>query len=286
MRAARARRPGGSAASCRQRRASGLLVQEDAQGRRQISVGGNTFLIYQIYYDERSARRLDPLYTPYRNARLGPFFESAIVADLLGGRHQRAADYFGVLSWKFAAKIPLGARAILARIQRDRSSADVYSFFGRITERRVWPLAEQKHPGILRAATELMRRVSIDVDLAHLDAPIIYQNHFVCRSPLYERFGLELLGPALRAMADEADVELQSLLRQDSHYRDPRLSVAQVMAIFGRPYFCMQPFICERLFSTWLALNPGVHVRHVWRGRFVEVENIRYEPEMRRSRPG
>jgi hypothetical protein len=181
------RRPG--AAVRGPRGAPPPIVHEDAHHRRRISVDGSTFLVYQIYYDEPSRGQLDPLYTPYRNARLGPFFESAVIAELLAARHQRTADYFGVFSWKFAAKIPLDARAIVTRARRDQSSADVYSFFGRIRERRLWPLAEHKHPGILRAAAVLMRRLDVDVDLARLEAPIIYQNHFLCRSPLYERFG-------------------------------------------------------------------------------------------------
>jgi len=279
----RSRLPRASAAPGRSRTARVPAVEDDTRGRRRISLDGKTFLIYQVYFDETSKRHLDPLYTPYRNARLDPFFESSIVADLLAARHQRAADYFGVFSWKFAAKIPLGSRAILARIQRGDSWTDVYSFFGRIAERRVWPLAEQKHPGILHAASVLMRRLGIDVDLAQLEAPIIYQNHFLCRSTLYERFGHELLAPALRAMRDTDDTELQSLIQQDSTYRDPRVPISQMMAVFGRPHFCLHPFICERLFTTWLAINPSVRVRHIWRGRFVEVENIRYEPEMVRS---
>jgi hypothetical protein len=258
-------------------------VEEDAQGRRRITVGERTFLVYQVYYDDASARRLDPLYTPYRNDRLDRFFESTIIAELLAARHQRAADFFGVFSWKFAAKIPLDSRAILARIQADRLDSDVYSFFGRIRARRLWPLAEHKHPGILRAATLLLRRLDVDVDPTRLEAPIVYQNHFLCRSPLYERFGDELLAPALRAMTDDGDTELQSLLEQDSTYRDPRLPEPQTRAIFGQPHIGLQPFIAERLFSTWLALNPDVRVRHVWRGRFVEAENVGYEPEMDRA---
>jgi hypothetical protein len=257
-------------------------VDEDDLGRRRIHVDGHTLVVCQVYYDERSRLRVDPMYTPYLNMRLGPFFESSVIADLLAAGYARAVDYLGVFSWRFAAKIPLDARAILQRLRRDGFAADVYSFFGRIEDRRLWVLAEAKHPGILRAAAALLHRLGMATDLPRLSPPIVYQNHFLCRAPLYERFGRELLVPALRAMSDEADGELQTLLRQDACYHDPRVTPAALMAIFGRPHFCLHPFIAERLFSTWLALNPDVRVRHIWRGRFVEAGKIPYEPEMRR----
>lgn len=258
------------------------IVHTDACGRRLLSVADKTFLIYQVYYDAASERRLDPLCTPRYNSELSPFFESSVIADLLAAEHHRAADYFGVLSWRYKAKIPLGVGAILARIERHAYAAEVYSFFGRTGAYRLWPAAEQKHPGILHAAQVLMDRLRIDIDLARLEAPVIYQNHFIGRSSTYERFGRELLAPALRAMRDPNDVRLQSLLRQDAVYRDPRLTEQRAMQLYGRPHLCMHPFVCERLFSTWLALNPGVRVHHVWRGRFVESRNVAHEPEMRR----
>lgn len=264
---------------------SSLLVEQDADGRRTVRVGGTTFLVYQIHHDPRSARHLDPLCTPLRHDDLDAFFESSVIAALVSAGAPRAADYFGVLSPRFRRKIPLGLGEILARIARDGFSADVYSFFGRIVERRPWPLAERKHPGILAAAGLLMRRLGIDVDLGQLEAPVIHQNHFLCRSSLYARFGAELLGPALRAMADPDDAELQSLLARDAGYRDPRLSPECLTALFGHPHFGLQPFLAERLFSTWLGLHPEVRVRHVWRGRFVEPACVAHEPEMRRAGP-
>jgi hypothetical protein len=260
------------------------IFHADTDGRRSIVVDGQTLLVYQVYYDARSARCLDPWYTPHHNVRVGPFFESAVIVDLLAAGRHMGADYFGVLSWKFAAKIPLDARAIAARIQRDRCAADVYSFFGRVREHGLWALAEHKHPGILSVATLLMQRLGITVDLGRLQAPIVYQNHFLCRAALYDRFNRELLAPALRAMADDADIDLQTLLLQDAGYRDPRVPPSRLVEIFGRPHFCLHPFVAERLFSTWLAFNPDVRLRHIWRGRFVEVDTVPAEREMHRSR--
>jgi len=256
-------------------------VRTDERGRRWIDFAGKTLLIYQIYYDEMSARQLDPLYTPYRNRRPSRFFEAATISHLLTDGDQRRADFFGVFSWKFAAKIPLGSMEILARMQRDHFASDVYSFFGKVGRGPLWRLAERKHPGILNAAEALLRRIGFDVDVAALDAPIVYQNHFLACPAVYERFWVELLRPALRVMADTSDAHLQRLLMRDAHYHDPRLPAPRLRALFGKPYFCLHPFVCERLFSTWLALNPSVRLRHIWRGRFVEVDIVCHEPEMR-----
>ncbi|MFN8625044.1 MAG: hypothetical protein U0587_03520 [Candidatus Binatia bacterium] len=257
------------------------LVRADTHGRRWIHFAGQTFLIYQIYYDDEAVRHLDPVYTPYRNARPSRFFEAAAISRLLGDGAHRGADFFGVFSWKFAAKIPLRSVEILARMRRDHFAADVYTFFGRVGRGPVWRLAERKHPGILAAADALLHRIGCNVDVATLDAPIVYQNHFLARSAVYERFWKGLLRPALRAMEDASDAHLQGLLQRDAHYHDSRLSLPRLRALFGRPYFGLHPFVCERLFSTWLALNPSVRVRHIWRGRFVEADNVRHEPEMR-----
>lgn len=256
---------------------------DEKRGVRRLRVAGKTVVLGRIHYDAHSARRIGPLYTPIANPELDPFFESAVIERVLSGRLAAGADYLGVLSWKFRAKIPLSPREILARMARDGFSADVYSFFGRIRSHRPWPLAEEKHPGILRAASLLMKRLDIDVDLERLEAPVIHQNHFICRARAYSRFGRELLGPALGAMRDPRDAPLRRLLRRDAGYDDARLGPAELRALFGRPHFCLHPFLAERLFSTWLGLHPRLRVRHVWRGRFVEPSNVPHEPEMRLS---
>jgi hypothetical protein len=273
----------GRRAELRRSRRANAAAPMDGDGRRLLAVAGKTFLLYQVYYDAESERRLDPLSTPFRNILLTPFFESSVIEALLASGSHRPADYFGVMSWKIRSKIPLSFSAILSRIERDGCSADVYSFFGHLGVSRLWAMAERKHPGILRAAQMLMHRLRIDVDLAQLEAPPIYQNHFIARSPMYERFGRELLAPALKAMQDAGDTELQRLIQQDACYIDPRVAASLAMQLYGKPHLCLHPFICERLFSTWLALNPTLRVHHVWRGRFVEPHNVGHEPEMRRA---
>lgn len=240
--------------------------------------------IVQLFYDAASAARLDPLCSPHPMGRLTRFFEAPVIVDLIAAGRHREADYFGVFSWQFQRKIPLSAAEIVRRMRRDHFRADVYSFFGRVRATHPWRLAERKHPGIARTAAVLLERLGVASDPLRLRAPVIHQNHFLCRSSLYERFARELLAPALAAMRNRRDRELRELLGQDAHYRDPRLPAARLRSLFGRPHYCLHPFVCERLFSTWLALHPSVRVRQIWHGRFVAPENVRHEPEMQPGR--
>jgi hypothetical protein len=261
-------------------------MTSDKRRGQTHDVAGRRLLVYQIYFDERTRRTLDPLWIPWLNTEPGPFLESAVIADLLAAGRHTSADYFGVFSWKFRAKIPLTATVVIQRIARDGCTADAYSFFGRLQPGRVWVLAEKKHPGIMAAAALLLRRLGLDADPSTLEAPLVYQNHFICRSDVYDRFGRELLMPALAAMRDETDTELQRLVTRTASYPDENVPSSRLIAMFGHPYFCLQPFIAERLFSTWLAVNPAVRLHHVWRGRFVEAKRIGDEPELRRPASG
>ena len=84
-----------------------------------------------------------------------------------------------------------------------------------------------------------------------------------------------MLAPAMRLM--EEDEEISRLCDEDSGYgclfekedycrevnRQFAISKVRCMELFGKPYYTYHPFICERLISTWLALNPEVTVSFI-----------------------
>ncbi len=256
-------------------------VQRGPEAWPMLVAGKHRVRVLQVVHPRDPATDLDAAFVAVENPRLTRFFESAVIAEAVARGMHREADYFGVVSSRFRRKIPLSGEEILARMAADGFAHGCYSFFGRVRATRPWPLAEGKHPGISRAATELLERLGVRADLAVLEAPIIYQNHFLCRSEIYQRYVDDLLAPALRAMDDESDRQLQDFLACDPHYSDARLEGAELEAVFGRPRYTMHPFVAERLFSTWLGLRPEVSVRHLWRGRFVAKDDIVHEPEMR-----
>ena len=250
---------------------------------RLIHAGGHSFAIFQIHYDERSRNALDPCFEPYEHTELDAGFESSVIARLVSEGRHGSADYVGVFSWRFAAKIPIGTPRLLAQLADDAGAADAYAFFGRVVDRRIWLTAERKHPGILNAAALLLDRLGVWIAPAAIDAPVVYQHHVICRAHLYERFVRELLAPALSAMARKDDHELQRRLSVDAGYQDPRFPGTRLRSLFGRPHFTLHPFVAERLFSTWLALHPEIRLRQIWHGRFVEAAAVPHEPEMRRT---
>ena len=257
-----------------------IAVALEPDGTTVVSLDGRRIAIHQVHYDERSRARLDPLFTPCRNARPTPFLESSVIADLIArGAHTRA-DYFGVVSWRIRDKIPLPSREWFARMRADDFRADAYSFFGRLGSGRVWLRAERKHPGILRAAAVLFSRLGLDLDPREVTAPLVYQNHVICRSAVYEQYQRSLLTPALEAMSDARDGMLQALLRTNAGYGTDRVPPAQLRAVFGNAHYTLHPFVAERLFSTWLALHPELRLRHIWRGRFVDRDAVAAESEL------
>lgn len=248
---------------------------------RAFHAGGHSFVVFQIYYDDTSQRAVDPSFEPYRHPALDAFFESSVIARLIAEGRHGTADYVGVFSWRFAAKIPIGTSRLMARLARDAGAADAYAFFGRVSDHRTWVAAERKHPGIMMAAALLFDRLGIRVSPATIEGPVVYQSHMICRAPLYERFVREFLGPALSAMSRPEDHEMQQHLAVDAGYQDPRFPEARLRTLFGVPHFTLHPFVAERLFSTWLALHPEIRLRQIWRGRFVDAAAVSHEPEMR-----
>jgi hypothetical protein len=222
--------------------------------------------IYQCFYRDQYKERLDPGFIPYFNDRISRFFENDVIVALVDEKKHSASDYFGVFSWRFSEKIPLRSEVIFDLMAEDGYEADVYTFFegthrglGEVGY-NTWTYGECSHPGLIEAGEALMNRLGIRVDFRHLPAPIIYQNHFICRSELYERYVRELLAPAIQTMNDVTDRDIQDLVGRDAQYIARSDTAAQV---FGRPYFSLEPFICERLFSVWAALQ-SLEVRHIF----------------------
>ena len=235
---------------------------------RTSVVARKTTGVHQCFFDDRFKDRLDPGFIPYFNEHVTRFFENDVIVELIRAGKHKPRDYFGVFSWRFSEKIPLRSEVIFDLIHEDGYQADVYSFFEGTHSGlgpkgyNIWTFGENSHPGLIEAGEILLKRLGMRVDLRRLTTPVIYQNHFICRSDLYERYVDELLQPAIRGLSNSNDRELQEAISRDAQYVT-HLKTAVREEVFGRPYFSLEPFLCERLFSTWAALQ-SLNVRHIF----------------------
>lgn len=237
-------------------------------------------VIFQIFFDEKSRKSLDPLAVPLFNPTVSKYFENQIIGEVVEAMPQDVCDYLGVFSWKFSNKIPLSLEQVLEMMKDDAFSADVYTFFGAVQAKNIWKIAERKHPGILEAAQVLLEEIGFEVAIETLATPIVYQNHFIAKAMVYQRFVTEMLAPCLRMMTESNNKKLHKLLGRNALYSPRSWSPEKVMGIFSKAHPTLHPFVCERLLSTWLAINSDLSVKHLWSGRFVEVENLAHEPEL------
>lgn len=215
--------------------------------------------IHQIFYADEQRGALDPAFIPYDN-RPNPRPEwreyHVFRTEWLAGRCPDG-DVTGYVSWKFNAKTGVSGQEFLSFIER-HPGHDVYFVHPWRVEPRpfanIWRQAELHHPGITPLAQRLLDAVGVGVDLATLEQPadqLLFCNYWAGTRRFWDaymafcepvhRHVLEGLGEADRRLAwSRADREI------DAAY---------------------VPFIMERLFSTLLALRPGIRSLGMVAGR-------------------
>jgi len=206
--------------------------------------------IHQIFYEDAQREALDPAFIAYDN-RVNPRPEwreyDVFRREWHAGRC-REGDVTGFVSWKFGTKTGIAGRTFVEFIERN-PVADVWFVHPHRVEPRpftsIWQQAEVHHPGIIGLAQKILDAVGVAVDLASLEQPreqILFCNYWAgtrrfwneymafCE-PVYRHI-LEGLAPADRVLIwSRGDRQIDA------------------------PYV---PFIMERLFSTLLALRPGI----------------------------
>jgi len=240
--------------------------------------------IYQIYYSPQQYGLIQQRFVPYYNPRANRYLENQVMLDCYQNGCYKDCDYFGVTSWRFGDKTRKSLDDISKFITRDGGRKDAYGFF--ISEDRVqqhflrhnmWRHATDKwHPSLfIEIGQKIFDALKLGVNILDLRMPIIYSNYWIARPEIFQRYVSELLLPAIRVM--EEDPAIRRLCYKNSSYhtlfkrpdirkatkRSKPISLMQRMRLFGRPYFTYHPFICERLFSSWLAMNRKVRFKHI-----------------------
>lgn len=220
--------------------------------------------LYQILYSTEQKQHLSTSTAWYdnSNATNQPCLENHVIAELLTSGDHNGADYIGVLSWAFERKRALRIDSVLPLID---GTADVFAFDHHHTQPNVWRKAETWHKGIISAAREAffecgMQEVAVSFD--KVITPNIYSNAFVARSSVYEDYVTTWLVPFMTALerlqSAQAECKSYTAMKQKQG-----VTADHLQRVTGYPYYTLMPFICERLFSTYLAFNKNLTIKHI-----------------------
>ncbi len=227
--------------------------------------------IHQIFYEDSQRTVLDPAFIPYDN-RANPcpeWREYHVFRTAWLGGVCRDGDITGFLSWKFVAKTGLRGATFVRFIERNPGYDAYFAHPFRVEPQaftNIWQQAEIHHPGILGLAQRILNAVGMDVDLASLDQPreqVLFCNYWAGSRRFWDAY-MKFCEPVYRHILDGLD---------DA---DRRLTWSRADREIDAPYV---PFIMERLFSTFLAIEPSI------RSRGLDVARATRRPWYRRLLP-
>jgi hypothetical protein len=220
--------------------------------------------IYQIYYDEASYKNCLDGFIPFYNDRCSPFFENEVIERLIDYGKHKESDYFGVFSHSFQHKIHIWPKNIFEAI--NQSEYDVYSFFAGMKTNNIFLKGDAWHENFSLVCKKILEKMGYRQDIADHEYKtrcIVYQNHFVAKAKVYEDYVNKVLRPALHIMS--TDEEIKEIIWKDAKYHKSKKSEVRerLMEQIGVDYYPYHPFVCERLFSFYMDLNPQLTFKQI-----------------------
>jgi hypothetical protein len=213
---------------------------------------GKSVKIYQIYYDEKSKKNCLEGFEPY------------FILKLFNTGKHRNSDYFGVFSHSFQHKIHIWPQSIYDAMEVN--DYDVYSFFSLMSTNNIFLKGDNWHENFSTVCQKILNKIGFSGDIAHPDYTtrcIVYQNHFIARSEIYQDYVDTILRPAIEVM--NTDEEIKEIIWKDARYHKSNKQEVRdrLKEEIGVEYYPYHPFVCERLFSFYLDLNPHITFKHL-----------------------
>jgi hypothetical protein len=211
--------------------------------------------VFQSYFDPAQRAFVDPLFTPFDNtANKEPHLrEYHIFQRLTTEGHTDGLDFWGMVGPRWQDKLRFTSQDLFNSIQSNPGH-DVYIFnHGRVLAaltHNVWELSENHHPGITKVAKELLTRMGHKDVISRFmtESVVCYCSYFVATNEFWADY-LKFLEKAKSILDSLEDGPIKDIYQSSANYRrDPQLNLF--------------PFIIERLFSTFLSLNPKYQVYH------------------------
>jgi len=156
--------------------------------------------VYQIYYDEKSQRALDPGFIPLSNVenKRPDWYELWVIKNFLEKTDLIDDAWYGFLSSKFKDKTSLQARDVYEFLETIDSCADVIttSFSWEQIAYFLNPFEQGNvfHPGLTKISQQFFDSIGLKIDLAKLvgySGNSVFCNYIIAK-PVYWRKWLEL----------------------------------------------------------------------------------------------
>ena len=203
--------------------------------------------IYQIYYNEFSRKRLDTGFIPYNNIYIdidrNIEFEYGVMRKLYHLDLLNNNNFNGVLSWKFSDKTGWSSHELFKKINSYKN-IDVFTinpYPQYFLYQNVWEQGERYNPGIIDLIEIMYKIASLNTDelKIRMDKGVeCYCNYWIAG----KRFINEYF---------KYSEKLYNIFKTNSEIRHKLKNGIRDKNIEA-PFF---PFIFERLFSTFLAVN-------------------------------
>lgn len=199
----------------------------------------------QIYYKDEHRKELYDFATPYLNTVLTPYFENAVISELVP---RCDADFISVCSWRLKQKRGDMFRLLDKTLTKEKilnTEFDVAILTPRSPSHDALGMAAHWHgKAWTDAINDLRTFIKIPVKLNH----VIYENHFVARKDIYQSYVSDFLNPVIDY------ISTRDVYFVDAGYakrKDPK-DAEEYRNLTGRNDYPICPFVLERLFSIYI----------------------------------
>ena len=208
-----------------------------------------TIKLYQIYYNEETKSKIDPLYIPLDNSNSPKpeWFEFYPIKCFLDQNELEDNTYYGFLSPRFYEKTGMAAEQLIALIQeKSKEGIDVFISslgFGSIAYyQNLFEQGENWHPGLKSLSQQAFNKMGLSIDLDSLVSSVhtsVYCNYLIGNKRYWQEW--KLIANKFYDLVEHDNSELGKALRANTNYL--------------RGNTAMRTFIQERLPSVILSSN-------------------------------
>jgi len=204
-----------------------------------------TLDFFQIYFKDEQKEDLYDFATPYFNQVLTPYFENAIIKEIVPNCN---TDLISVCSWRLKKKRGDMFRLLDKTLTKEKilnADFDVAILTPRSPTHNVMGMASHWHGKAWDDAISDLRKF---IKVPNVVKYAVYENHFIAHRDIYKAYVSNCLNPVIDYMST------RDVYFVDSGYRTRKRAeeVEAYTKLTGRKDWPIAPFVLERLFSIWI----------------------------------